>query len=366
MPAWTGDAQDQVLQHAGRPRRLLDNGRRPGAAVRFGLDHRSSRAAGTVFLRRLCRAPGGAVHRDPLRQARVRIVGPGRDRPVVRRAGGRRAGGGRRDGRRSLPAVRRLAGRSTGRRDRGGMPGPGRGAGAVRDVRQRAGPGTRRGPGLGGGTGAGSLGSGAEGADRSLHRRSHGRRGGRLHPDSAGRRLGCRGGAAAGGLLRHRHPGLAPGDPGAHRGTAPRGGQGYQVRAGAGGRGADPRGDADPAAGFEPLVLPRRLGSSPGCGARFPVRAGEPGAAADRPRARGRRTDRPGADQPGHRQAPVRRAADGGGARGEHPAQAAGALAGPDRDLGDRAAATSRPARYFTRRARWGRPPWPGKRRNCR
>ena len=58
---------------------------------------------------------------------------------------------------------------------------------------------------------------------------------------------------------------------------------GHQVRAGARGRRADPGGDADPAAGFEPPVLPRRLASGPGCGARLLVRAREPGAAADRP-----------------------------------------------------------------------------------
>ena len=38
---------------------------------------------------------------------------------------------------------------------------------------------------------------------------------------------------AAGGLLRHRHQGLAPGGPGAHGGAAPRGGQGHQILAGA-------------------------------------------------------------------------------------------------------------------------------------
>ena len=42
----------------------------------------------------------------------------------------------------------------------------------------------------------------------------------------------------------------------------------------------------------------------------------------------------------GHRPAAVGRAADRRGARGEYPAQAAGALAGPDRGVGDRAPAS--------------------------
>src|ERR1700735_1210420 len=79
VSAWTSEAEDQVHQHAGGPRGLLDGGRWPGAVVRLWLDHRSSRAAGAVFLQRLYRAAGRAVHRDPLRQARVRPVGPGRD-----------------------------------------------------------------------------------------------------------------------------------------------------------------------------------------------------------------------------------------------------------------------------------------------
>jgi len=39
VPAWTDEAKDQVHQHARRPRRVLDDGRRPGVVVRLGLDH---------------------------------------------------------------------------------------------------------------------------------------------------------------------------------------------------------------------------------------------------------------------------------------------------------------------------------------
>ena len=141
----------------------------PAAVVRLGLGHPSARAAGAVFLRQLHRAPGRAVHRDPLRQARVRPVGPGRGRPVVRRAGGGGAGGGRRGGRRPLPPVRGLAGGPARRGDRGEVPRARRGAGAVRDVRQRRGSGACRGQGLDRGPGAGPLGPGLEDADRHLH-----------------------------------------------------------------------------------------------------------------------------------------------------------------------------------------------------
>ena len=86
-----------------------------------------------------------------------------------------------------------------------------------------------------------------------------------------------------------------------------------------------------------PAVLDAMLG--------FLCEPAQPGAAADRTRARGGRPGRRGADQSGHRQAPVRRAADRRGARGEHPAQAGGALAGPDRGVGHRAPAASLTAR---------------------
>jgi hypothetical protein len=33
VPAWTGEAEDPVLRHAGGPRRLLDGGRWPGVVV---------------------------------------------------------------------------------------------------------------------------------------------------------------------------------------------------------------------------------------------------------------------------------------------------------------------------------------------
>ena len=95
-----------------------------------------------------------------------------------------------------------------------------------------------------------------------------------VHPVPAVQRVGRRGRPDAGGLLRHRHQGVASGDPGADGGPAPRGGPGHQVRAGARGRRADPRGDADPAAGFQPPVLPRRLAGGAGGDAQFPVRAG--------------------------------------------------------------------------------------------
>ena len=49
---------------------------------------------------------------------------------------------------------------------------------------------------------------------------------GGVRPVPAGERLGRGGRPAAGGLLRHRHQGVAPGDPGAHGGAAPRGGPG--------------------------------------------------------------------------------------------------------------------------------------------
>ena len=39
VSAWSGEAEDQVLQHARWPGRLLDGGRWPGAVVRLGLDH---------------------------------------------------------------------------------------------------------------------------------------------------------------------------------------------------------------------------------------------------------------------------------------------------------------------------------------
>jgi hypothetical protein len=54
--------------------------------------------------------------------------------------------------------------------------------------------------------------------------------------------------------------------------------------------------------------------------------------------------DLAGADQLLDRAAPVDRAADGRGARGEHPAQAGGALARPDRGVDDRASAEQRRA----------------------
>src|SRR6266496_3168618 len=66
VPAWTGEAEDQVLRHARGPRRLLDGGRGPGAVVRLGLDHPPAPAAGALFLRQFHRASGGAVYRDPL------------------------------------------------------------------------------------------------------------------------------------------------------------------------------------------------------------------------------------------------------------------------------------------------------------
>ena len=113
--------------------------------------------------------------------------------------------------------------------------------------------------------------------------------------------------------------------------------KGTRFELGAPSRLADPGGDADPAAGFQPPVLPRRLAGGPGGGARFLVLAASPGPRLTGRELRGGRTDRRGADQSRHRQSPVRRAAHGGGARGEHPAQAAGALACPDRDVGDRA-----------------------------
>ena len=60
------------------------------------------------------------------------------------------------------------------------------------------------------------------------------------------------------------------------------------------------------------------------------------------PRARGGHADRRRAHQPCHRDAAIRRAADGGGACREHPAQAGGPLARPDRGLGDAARVTGR------------------------
>jgi hypothetical protein len=97
--------------------------------------------------------------------------------------------------------------------------------------------------------------------------------------------------------------------------------------------------DSDSAARFEPptyhgdwlAVLDAMLG--------FLCKPREPGAAADRTRARGRRSGRRRADQSRHRQAFVGCAADSGGARGEHPAHAGSALASPDRGVGHRAPA---------------------------
>lgn len=39
MPAWTGEAENQILRHPCGPCRLLNGGFRAGAAVRLGLDH---------------------------------------------------------------------------------------------------------------------------------------------------------------------------------------------------------------------------------------------------------------------------------------------------------------------------------------
>src|SRR5262249_14871398 len=61
------------------------------------------------------------------------------------------------------------------------------------------------------------------------------------------------------------------------------GDKGTRVELGRGGGGVVPGGAPNPLAGVEPPVLSRRLASGPGGDARLPVRAREPGAAADRP-----------------------------------------------------------------------------------
>jgi DNA-binding NarL/FixJ family response regulator len=79
VPPWTDEAEDHVLRDSRGACRVLDVGRWAAPVVRLGLGFPPGRAAGAVCLRRPHRPGGGAVHRDPLRQARVRPVRHRRD-----------------------------------------------------------------------------------------------------------------------------------------------------------------------------------------------------------------------------------------------------------------------------------------------
>ena len=151
-------------------------------------------------------------------------------------------------------------------------------------------------------------------------------------------RLGRGGRPAPGGLLRHRRPGAAPVDQGADRGAPPGGGPGHPVRAGTRGRRAHPRGDADPAAGFDALLLPRRLACR--CLEAVTGFLDEPADAA--PPLTGLELQAAGLVAAGlTNQAIARRLAIAPRTAEAHVenirAQAAGALPGADRGMGDRA-----------------------------
>ena len=215
----------------------------------------------------------------------------------LRRAGRRRAGGGRRGRRRPLPPVRGLPGRSARRHDRGAVPGPGRGARAVRNVRQRQGSVACRGPEVDRGPGPGALGPGAKAlagafvTDPTAEDMAAFTRFERASVSAA---------VAAGFLEVYYDTGIRALLPAVRARTVVLhrvADRGTRFELGREAAALIPGAIVIPLPGPSHLLLPRRLARGPGRGAQFLVRAHQPGAAADRTRARGGRTGRRGADQ---------------------------------------------------------------------